>query len=65
MAFAVPDAKRLATLRADGAATVEALPEALTREIVLPDGTSHPRSARPVFASADVDLDTGTVAVRG
>ncbi|MEM6847977.1 MAG: efflux RND transporter periplasmic adaptor subunit, partial [Pseudomonadota bacterium] len=63
VAYAVPYAARLDTLRQAGANTVSELHDKITLTIELPGGSTYAQTTRPSFASAQVDPTTGAVTV--
>ena len=63
VAYAVPYAARLDTLRQAGANTVSELHNQISLTIELPGGAAYAETTRPSFASAEVDPTTGAVTV--
>lgn len=63
VAYDVPYAARLATLRRAGVTAVAELHDRIAISIELPGGTMYDQTTRPGFASAGVDPTTGVVTV--
>lgn len=63
IAYQVPYAARLAALAASGASNLEALFQRVRLTVLMPDGSAYGHTARPDFASASVDPETGALTV--
>lgn len=63
VAYSVPYATRLQTMRTTGAETLEGMFDKLRLTIILPDGSEYPHQAQPDFASATVNPEDGTLTV--
>ncbi|MEL7349024.1 MAG: efflux RND transporter periplasmic adaptor subunit [Pseudomonadota bacterium] len=63
VAYAVPYATRLKTLSETGAASLEALFDAITLSLELPGGVIYPQTVSPAFADATVDPGSETITI--
>lgn len=63
VAYRAPYAERLETLEATGSRTVAEVLETVLVELLLPGDRPYPGAATPHAASAEVDVESGTVTV--
>jgi RND family efflux transporter MFP subunit len=61
VAYQVPYAVRLQSIERSGAASLEALFERISLQLMLTDGQTYTHGAKPDFASAVVDPQTDTI----